>query len=262
MFLTLAHWIVRRYPHDWRIRYADEVSELLGDSRVTLLVVVDLLRGCVSEWKAAAADPEFHPAAFQFLTGISVIARMLALYASFALPAAAGAWLLREGLGPPSEWVGILGVIVSMVVTVRFLLYLVAVSRGRPRAKRSTFLKRWMPLLSLGLLLMFWSEGFRWSTLLQLWWMPFYLQIIPRLQPGDPAVALGGRRYLLKWANMELARCLSLSEKDPSRAPQLARAQAEVDRLNHELQMIYAAIRERRPLPPELTQPFSSIHSP
>jgi hypothetical protein len=254
MFLTLARWIVQRYPHNWRSRYGNEMCALLDESGVTRLEIVDLLRGCLSEWKAAAADPELHPVAFQFVTGVSFLARVLALYASFTLPAAVGAWLLRQYLGTPPSWIGIVGSVIGPVAALRLIVHLLAALRGRARVKRSTVLRHWIPLLSFGLLLMFWSEGLRWGTLLHLWFVPFYLQLGPRLQADDPVWALGSRRHLLYWANLELARCESLDPRDPTRAPQLASAQAEVDRLNRELQLIYAAIRERRPLPEELTQ--------
>jgi hypothetical protein len=50
----IARAIVRCYPRRWRARYGDEVLALVEADRVTGLQLVDLVRGCGSEWRSAA----------------------------------------------------------------------------------------------------------------------------------------------------------------------------------------------------------------
>src|SRR5687767_13306898 len=99
----LARWIVDRYSPGWRERYRDEVRALLDDGRVTSADVIDLWRGCLSEWKVALADPEHHPRVFQFLTGLEALCRGLIKIATFVLPAVATAAYLRRQVGPAPE---------------------------------------------------------------------------------------------------------------------------------------------------------------
>ena len=248
----LARWIVDRYPRGWRERYRDEVRALLDDGRVTWGDVIDLWRGCLSEWKIAVADPEHHPGAFDLMNGLTALMRWLGLYIAVTVPAATLGWILRERFGPPSSWVPTLGLLLALGALALSLANRIAFFRAY--TKTSGSLKIWLPTLVMGLVAISWDEAPGWSFVLQsLWWTFIFAQ--KPFDPSDPIVAMGGRRHQLGWANMELARCLSLPETDPWRPPQLARAQAEVDRLNRELQLIYAAIRERRPLPAELTQP-------
>jgi hypothetical protein len=270
----LARWILTRYPRAWRERYGDEVRALLDDGHVSRADVVDLLRGCASEWKVAIADPEDHPRVFQLFTGIEALCRGLIKIAAFLLPAIATAAYLRRHVGPPPEWVGTLGVMGYVLPMTAMWLAMrrqnrsgrVATPYGMLSASQ---LRWWVPLAMVTIALILWADGppdFRASLTTELLarWLHVMLVVMfflsathrPRFGMLDLASEMGSRRYLLRWAKLEVARCDSLDPRDPTRARQLASAQAEVERLERELQEIYAAIRERRPL--ELTQSQSA----
>ena len=259
MRLRLARWIVDRYPRGWRDRYRDEVRDLLDDGRVTWADVIDLWRGCLSEWKVAVADPEHHPVAFQWMDALSSVGRWSVVLLSFLLPTIGAAAFLQRRFGSPPdsvEWVYL--ALVLMIVTRDVMSWF----PGRISAKLSApRLGWWIPPLAVSMVLAVWLDGLPRvqavrphvsgfaSLMIAIWFMNVAYR--PRLMSAVVG-ALGGRRSQMYWADLELTRCRSLPESDPSRGPQLDRAQAEVDRLNRELQFIYAAIRERRPLPTEL----------
>jgi hypothetical protein len=264
--LRIARWILQRYPRAWRERYNDEVCALLDDGRGSWADVADLLRGCASEWKGAIADPEDHPRVFQFLTGLEALCRGLIKIAAFLLPAVATAEYLRRDVGPAPEWVGTLGVVVYVLLMTAMWLAMrrqnrsgrVATAYGMLSASQ---LRWWVPLAMVTVAVILWADGLpdfraslstavlsRWLQVMMI--VMFFLSAThrPRFGMLDLASEMGSRRYLLRWAKLEVARCESLDPRDSTRARQLASAQAEVDRLNRELQDIYGAIRERRPL--------------
>lgn len=271
----LARWIVDRYPRGWRERYGDEVRALLDDGRVSWADVVDLLRGCLSEWKVAAADPEHHPRVFQFVTGLEVLFGKLILLLSLVLPAAAIAVYLNRRVGPAPEWVAISGsafYLAVMIVTTSTILhgrrgYIPTI--GTLSARQIMW---WTPFAFGTITAMLWTgipdtqrsltAGSLSRLLNTLLIVVFFMAFThrPRFML-DLASAMGSRRYLLHWAKLEVARCESLDLRNPTRAPQLTSAQAAVDRLERELQQIYTAIRERRPLPSEPTQSSGSEES-
>jgi hypothetical protein len=59
--LWIALALVRLYPRTWRIRYEAEVRALLADSPPSLRGLIDLLRGCGSEWARTLSDPVTYP---------------------------------------------------------------------------------------------------------------------------------------------------------------------------------------------------------
>ena len=271
----LARWLVDRYPRGWRDRYGDEIRALLDDGRVTSADVIDLWRGCLSEWKVAVADPEHHPRVFQFITGLEVLISKLILLVSFVIPSAALAVYLHRQIGPPPDWLGIVAGSLYLAIAIVMIRSLIRQrDSGRFVAPYGTLSTRqlmsWVPLAFATMTLFLWAAevpGLRsaltTTTLSQLANVMFivmwFLSVThrPRFML-DLASQMGSRRYLLRWAKLEVARCESLDTRDSTRTSQLGQAQAEVDRLNRELQLIYAAIRDRRPLPAELTQSASS----
>jgi hypothetical protein len=261
----LACRILERYPRAWRERYGDEVRALLDDGRVSWTDVIDLCRGCLNEWKIALADPEHHPRIFQFLTGIEVLCGKLILLASFLVPSAALAVSLRRYVGPAPGWFVDVGLMVYFVMLMMMSRSRISQSRnGSLSTPYGTLSGRqlwwWVPLAAGTTTAILWAEGLpdfqSTQTTTTLSRLVMVMMIVmwflsvthrPRFML-DLASEMGSRRYLLHWAKLELERCESLDPRDPSRAPQLAAAQAEVARLERELQDIYAAIRERRPL--------------
>ena len=262
---VLARRILDCYPRGWRERYGEEVRALLDDGRVSWADVIDLWRGCFSEWKVALADPEHHPRVFQFLTGLEILCGKLILLVAFLLPAAAAAAYLHRYVGPPPEWVGNIGATLYFVLGMQVFLSMRRQSRGgHLRTPYGTLSARqlmwWVPLAVSAMTVILWTEGlpdFR-STLttttlsrflivmmIVLWFLSATHRSRFML---DLATEMGSRRYLLHWAKLEVARCEGLDRRDPTRPQQLAAAQAEVDRLERELQDIYGAIRVRRPL--------------
>ena len=252
----LARSIVERYPRGWRDRYGDEVCALLDDGRVTWADVFDLFRGCVSEWKVAVADPEHHPIAFQSVDALSSFGRWSFVLLLFVVPTIGVASFLQRRFGPPPDSVEFLHLVLLVMIVAREIM---SWFPGRTSAKLSApTLRWWLPLLALAMILAVWMDGLprvqverpHVSGLLSLMTAIWFMNVAYRPRPMSAIVAaMGGRRSQMYWAGLELARCESLDPRDPTRAPQLARAQAEMDRLNHELQLIYAAIRARQPLP-------------
>jgi hypothetical protein len=269
--LRLARWIVDRYPRTWRERYRDELRTLLDDAPVSGAAIVDLCCGCLSEWKLAIGDPEHHPRVFQFFLGLEIIGRKLIVLFAFLVPTIAAARWLRTNLGPMPEWAhGVLALVPIVFVGI-LTRNLIRTRRHGPATVYGTFsigtLVWFIPILSIAMVLAVWGGGLpairetrpQITGMSSLWILIWFMSAVhrPRFML-DLAGEMGSRRYLLRWAKLEVARCEGLDLRDSTRAPQLARAQAEVDRLNRELQVIYAAIRERRPLPAELAQAQSS----
>jgi hypothetical protein len=59
-FEPLARLVVRRYPRAWRERYEDEIVALLQTTPVAAMQVLDLVRGCVGEWRSTAINRLSH----------------------------------------------------------------------------------------------------------------------------------------------------------------------------------------------------------
>jgi hypothetical protein len=261
----LARRILERYPRDWRARYGDEVRALLDDGRVTWADVIDLSRGCLSEWKVALADPEHHPRVFQFVTGLEILCGKLILLASFLLPSAALAVYLRRYVGPAPDWIADVGLTLYLVIVIVMMRSMIWQSRsGHLSTPYGTLSGRqlwwWVPLAAGTTTAILWTEGLpdlrstlTTTTLSRLlivmMIVMWFLSVTHRARfMLDLASEMGSRRYLLHWAKLEVARCEGLDRWDPTRATQLASAHAEVERLERELQLIYAAIRDGRPL--------------
>ena len=51
-----TRYLVALYPRAWRLRYGDELEELVGDQRLSFAIAFDLIRGAV--------DAQFHPEIF------------------------------------------------------------------------------------------------------------------------------------------------------------------------------------------------------
>ena len=96
MWSTLARAIIRVYPRPWRERYADELLALVETSPPACRDLVDLFRGCVSEW---VCDPSVRE-------GLVLVAATTVV----AMPAIVlGEWLHAEELmRTRSRWLTLL----------------------------------------------------------------------------------------------------------------------------------------------------------
>ena len=59
--VRIAYALIRLYPHAWRVRYESELRALLQDQPPSFPQLVDLLRGCGSEWGRLLSDPVAYP---------------------------------------------------------------------------------------------------------------------------------------------------------------------------------------------------------
>ena len=59
--VRLADAVIRLYPHTWRVRYEGELRAMLQNHPPSLGQLLDLLRGCGSEWGRVLSDPVAYP---------------------------------------------------------------------------------------------------------------------------------------------------------------------------------------------------------
>lgn len=94
----LALAVLRAYPAAWRERYSDEMSSLIGESRLRIRDLVELLRGLLTERVRELISSDEHPARTAFV--LSMLPPMFGL--AFLSAAIGAAVALREltGTGP------------------------------------------------------------------------------------------------------------------------------------------------------------------
>ncbi len=50
------------YPRSWRLRYGEEIAAILGEERLSLSLIVDLILGAIdAHLRASLVDAELHP---------------------------------------------------------------------------------------------------------------------------------------------------------------------------------------------------------
>jgi len=75
---ALAGVVVRLHPMSWRLRYGDEVADLVDESDSTLTDAVDLVRSALREHMNGGAPMRFeparrHPTAFALAGGLALV---------------------------------------------------------------------------------------------------------------------------------------------------------------------------------------------
>jgi hypothetical protein len=239
----LAAAIVARYPRGWRERYADEMLALFEDRGVHWRDAIDLVRGCLSEWRVSLADPETHPVAGPIaLTSAPIVyATVLAL----AFQAIAGAMTpaLEQVIGSPAAWTLNLLVVAPVLVCGRLIL----LTHGRlatitPRSWLLTWPETWLWIAVLlgGELSMAWrGQPFSrsWNLICT---FPLCAQLLANT--GDRGRRLHAYSSVRK-ARRQLIRAKLRFRLEQSRPAAFAngsaleRARADVDRRSHELEL-------------------------
>ena len=124
--VRIAHALIRLYPRAWRVRYAGELGALLQDQPPSFPQLVDLLRGCGSEWGRVLSDPIAYPRLSVFPREPLLGSMQLASGLLFGLVVIGGAELLRGWRPSPVTMPG---------VSVAMFVYLAAILRVFPVTK-------------------------------------------------------------------------------------------------------------------------------
>lgn len=239
----LAAAIVERYPRAWRDRYADEMLALIEDLGAGWWDVIDLARGCSSEWRISISDPETHPRAFPITLTTAPIVYAAVLALAFQAAAAALAPVLERAVGSPVVWIRIgLTIAPALVVGRLILVTHFSLARTTPRSWLLTWPETWLCIAFLfgGELSLAWSGhpfSRSWNLICT---FPLCAQLLANT--GDRGRRLHAYTAFVK-ARRELLRATLRVRMEQSRPAVFANgsalrgAQAEVDRRTRELEL-------------------------
>ena len=258
----MASWLVRRYPQPWRLRYEDEVLALLEDSFVRWRDIADLVRGLLIERARALIEPGDHPFA---TAAIMFAVASAAVLAVAAIPALVGI-AARHWIGPlPGPWRRTADIAVAVTLfwiclhSVRwYLKHPVDASSGVAPPPPRGGAGLWT-LAAAASTLSAWATG----SLTGLYLVLLSSSLIPRWKPWQrtrtAVLQLAASRHEMKWALMELERCVRL-DADGMPSP-LADARANVERIQKMREDALATLHAmgyRASLSPSPTQAPSS----
>jgi hypothetical protein len=222
---------------------------LIEDHGATWLDVIDLARGCSSEWRIALSDPETHPRAFPIVLTAAPIAYAAALALAFQAIAGTMAPALEQTMGLPDAWIRIgLTVAPALVVGRLILVTRFSLATITPRSWLLTWPETWLWIAVLfgGELSLAWNgEPYSrsWNLICT---FPLCAQLLANT--GDRGRTLHAYTAFIK-ARRELLRASFRFRVEQSRPAVLAddsvlrRAQAEVDRRTHELELARQNLR-------------------
>ena len=246
---NLAAAIVERYPRAWRDRYADEMLALIEDLGAGWLDVIDLARGCSSEWRISISDPETHPVASHITLTAAPLVYASVLAVAFQAIAATMAPALERAVGSPAAWIRIGLTIAPVLVLGRLILVTrFSLATTTPRSWLLTWPETWLCIAILfgGELGLVWNGhpfSRSWNLICTL---PLCAQLLANT--GDRGQRLHAYTAFVK-ARRELLRSTLRFRMEQSRAAfangsALRRAQAEVDRRTGELELARENLRE------------------
>ena len=246
----LAAAIVERYPRAWRDRYADEMLALIEDLGAGWWDVIDLARGCSSEWRISISDPETHPRAFPITLTTAPIVYAAVLALAFQAIAGTTAALtesvlisLEQAMGSPAAWIRIGLTIAPVVVLGRLMLVThFSLATTTPRSWLLTWPETWLGIALLfgGELSLAWGGhpfSRPWNLICT---FPLCAQLLANT--GDRGRRLHAYTTVMK-ARRELLRATLRFRMEQSRPAVFANgsalrgAQAEVDRRTRELEL-------------------------
>jgi len=151
--------LIRLYPRAWRERYRDELEALLAERGAGWRDVVDLIRGCLSEWVSVAAAPRPGRAGSGAAAGVAWLAALLIGTAAATWLAATLGDVLRVRSGAPAPlWVR-LTFGVNACLLLRGGLALCETARGRSFAGRigTAEAAAWLTLIFVAVLVQNWA---------------------------------------------------------------------------------------------------------
>jgi hypothetical protein len=117
----VAVLIVATYPRTWRERYADEMLALIEDRGARWRDVIDLGRACCGEWRRTLADPQTDPAAFRTILTIAPLVYATFLALGFQAIAGAAAPAFARSTGTPPAWISVMLLFAPLVVMGRLM---------------------------------------------------------------------------------------------------------------------------------------------
>ena len=135
--VAIAHALIRLYPRAWRVRYEGELRALVQDHPPSLAQLVDLLRGCGSEWGRLLTDPVAYPRLSAEIDAATQICYAL-LFGIFVVGAGE---LLRNWRQPPLTPFGIS---VASFVHLALILRVLPIVTRRRSWRRVGVLEAWL----------------------------------------------------------------------------------------------------------------------
>jgi hypothetical protein len=249
--LKLATALVAMYPQAWRERYADEMQSLFADRSIAWRDLIDLIRGCGSEWWVSLTDPEIHPLAFGIIFNGTPVLIAMAVALAFEVAAHALAPVLNPSVREAGLAVVVLGpMIVPFLLFVRVMLPTHGSLFRISHPARRWFLtwhetSLWMALVFVQSLSLARQQGPSRFTVVMQAFVPLVLLLANTGNRGQRPGAFQAFRIArreLRHAERELSR-------EQSRPPVFAngralrQAQAEVDRLTRVSRLACARMR-------------------
>lgn len=249
----LASAIVAMYPRGWRDRYAEEMHALFDDRGVVWRDVIDLVRGCGSEWRVSLGDPEQHFVTSGIILMGTPLLQAAVLANGFEIIARAAAPIINAAVSPPSRWI-LLGI--GLAVPFAFL-------RRAMLLPLESFSTPSNPPM---------YRAFSWRET-GLWLLAFFVASMclawGSTQNHDPLIGVYGtfvcgsillastgagadKRHAyqtLRWARRELRRALKILAREECRPPALANgrdvrhALDDVERLRGEIRRALEKVR-------------------